>query len=480
MKRFVPLIFLLFAEPAFAEIPLKILRGECESTAKINYELVLQTSPGASASINGEPVHVYRTGTFGTAVRLKSGENVFDVDIEDGADTLHRCYRVNFTGRESSGQGGGGGKPTPNPAVSDVNLVVVSKPDAWLQYGTGSDRLGPCKMTRLCEGIALNVVGQTTKLYKVQLSEHRYAFIPKDKVAMGGLTPKPFNAGNITISNSGRQDEICVNLNAKVPWHCVYDPATGVLNVDLFGVYNNCNWVTDKGGLKAISCVDVQQVDSDVMRLVIKLRSRRLWGYSAHYDGCLFKFRVRQACNPGISGKVICLDAGHGGSNRGAISLTGVEEKQINLAIVRKLKSLLEKKGAKVILTRSTDEEVSMEERRQTAVNAKADMLVSVHCNAGGSAVRSMGTSTYFKHIQNRELANCIYSKLVDIPDLARFGVTGNFNFSLGQVTECPSVLVETAFVSSMPDEELLLFPEGQELLAQKIAMGIEEYFNAK
>ena len=80
--------------------------------------------------------------------------------------------------------------------------------------------------------------------------------------------------------------------------------------------------------------------------------------------------------------KKIVIDAGHGGSDPGAIGKTGIREKVINLDIAKRLASILKESGIQVMLTRSTDSAVSLERRVEIANSAKADLFISIHSNA--------------------------------------------------------------------------------------------------
>ena len=71
---------------------------------------------------------------------------------------------------------------------------------------------------------------------------------------------------------------------------------------------------------------------------------------------------------PGLAGKVIAVDAGHGGSDVGAIGPTGVTEKNITLRIAQELQKQLQQAGAKVLMTRTTDTEVSQKGERATDI----------------------------------------------------------------------------------------------------------------
>lgn len=108
--------------------------------------------------------------------------------------------------------------------------------------------------------------------------------------------------------------------------------------------------------------------------------------------------------------KVVVLDAGHGGEDPGAIGITGVNEKTINLAIVLKLGKLIEQQypDIKVIYTRKTDVFVKLNRRAQIANEQHADVFISIHCNSATSA-SSYGTETFVmgmdKSAANLELA---------------------------------------------------------------------------
>ncbi|MDO8580705.1 MAG: N-acetylmuramoyl-L-alanine amidase, partial [Candidatus Omnitrophota bacterium] len=86
--------------------------------------------------------------------------------------------------------------------------------------------------------------------------------------------------------------------------------------------------------------------------------------------------------------KIVVIDAGHGGKDPGAIGKTGVQEKQINLDIARRVKSILAQHQVKVIMTRDKDEFISLQDRTEIASRSKADLFVSIHANA--SSARSL------------------------------------------------------------------------------------------
>ena len=234
--------------------------------------------------------------------------------------------------------------------------------------------------------------------------------------------------------------------------------------------------MTQYNELGMIDYLDLQQVESDVLRLVIKLKEKYCWGYSVHYEGNNLIVEVKHAPkNLSLNALTIGLDAGHGGDALGAVSTTGLNEKDVNLSIVREVEKLLKKKGAKVVLSRTDDRAMTMTERKKIFREANVDLMVSVHNNAGGSPLVPMGSSTYYKHITNRDLASTLLKRMLEL-GYENYGLTGNFNFSLNMPTEYPNALVECLFMSSLPDEELLADPDTHRKIAEKIVAGLEDY----
>lgn len=113
---------------------------------------------------------------------------------------------------------------------------------------------------------------------------------------------------------------------------------------------------------------------------------------------CICVFSPLRTYPVGNQVRTIVIDAGHGGSDPGAPArpVNGIVEKKITLKVALKLGELIEKElpGVKVIYTRKTDVFIDVWKRGQIANDAKADLFVSIHCNAAGSS-SAHGTETY-------------------------------------------------------------------------------------
>ena len=188
----------------------------------------------------------------------------------------------------------------------------------------------------------------------------------------------------------------------------------------------------------------------------------------------------------GLDGKIITLDAGHGGSDPGAIGSDGTKEKNITLAITKMVKEILEQKGAKVYMTRTTDVDVfgpnaSDAEELQARVNVgekyNSDMFVSLHINSSvNKNVGGFSTYYYPKTDNDLRLAKNIQNKLA-----ANFGVDDlgvrQANFYVIKRISMPAVLVEMCFISNEKELTLMKGQWFQKKTARLIAEGIEKYF---
>ena len=188
----------------------------------------------------------------------------------------------------------------------------------------------------------------------------------------------------------------------------------------------------------------------------------------------------------GIAGKVITLDAGHGGSDPGAIGSDGTKEKNITLPITKMVKELLEAKGAKVYMTRSTDVDVygpnaSDVQELQARVNVgekyNSDIFVSLHINSSvNKSVGGFSAYYYPKTSSDLKLAKSIQNQLT-----ANFGVDDlgvrQANFYVIKRISMPATLLEMCFISNEKELTLMKGQWFQKKTARLIADGIEKYF---
>ncbi len=192
-----------------------------------------------------------------------------------------------------------------------------------------------------------------------------------------------------------------------------------------------------------------------------------------------------------LQGKVIMLDAGHGGlSMTGtAVADNSVSEKIVTLAIAAKAKEMLESNGATVIMTRTMDTPVTLEERCVLLRKYNPDIFVSIHCDGTENETDAGTHSFYFRPYSmpladaiNRELST-VYKTHIYAPADTNYPKVDKaikfYPFYVTRMNECPAVLVETGFMTNPVEGMILGNDNTQYWLAFGITRGIESYFGA-
>ena len=160
----------------------------------------------------------------------------------------------------------------------------------------------------------------------------------------------------------------------------------------------------------------------------------------------------------------------------------------MNFALSVATKNELEKRGARVLLTRTGDSDITLEERKAYARNNNADLFLSIHCNASVNTSK-FGTSVYYYRPFSQPLASSVYEKMAALfrndfyasdSDKASSCALGTiYNpFSVTRLEECPSVLIETAFITNETECRLMLEASNREKIARAISDGIENYLS--
>lgn len=173
--------------------------------------------------------------------------------------------------------------------------------------------------------------------------------------------------------------------------------------------------------------------------------------------------------------KVIVLDAGHGGSDSGAVNGSRYE-KDDNLRMAKAVRHLLEKQGHTVLMTREGDTNPSHETRIATANKAKADLFLSIHRNAHTDKT-AKGIEIYARYSPHLAAMATILEELAKEPNQANRGAKlGAYKVLYGATM--PAGLIEIGFISNAEDNRLydLHFDKYAEAIARGIcyALGAE------
>lgn len=172
---------------------------------------------------------------------------------------------------------------------------------------------------------------------------------------------------------------------------------------------------------------------------------------------------------------IVCLDAGHGGDDVGAVSTDGKRyEKDDNLALTLKVRDELELLGVKTVLTREEDKTVSLRDRCRIANKKRCDLFVAIHRNSSDSGTGIEAWISKKEKEDERSTAKKLTKQISKLTGLEDRGVKDGYrdltanNYYINANTNMPSILLEVGFISS--DEDNRAFDENIDKMAIEIA----------
>ncbi len=201
--------------------------------------------------------------------------------------------------------------------------------------------------------------------------------------------------------------------------------------------------------------------------------------------------------------RIVILDPGHGGEDKGAESPRRVYEKLLVMDIAKRVQTHLKEKRIQVCLTRSSDRFISLSDRTKKAAEEKADLFISIHADSAGATKSANGvcvfmlslpghysTGSYGKNVPsstvysgnrfnaaNIVLAYRIQQNIIKATSQTDRGAK-RARFQVLRKAPCPAVLIETAFLSNPKEEAMVINPDGRKRIARGIANGIFAYLN--
>lgn len=175
--------------------------------------------------------------------------------------------------------------------------------------------------------------------------------------------------------------------------------------------------------------------------------------------------------NPNV--KTIVIDAGHGGTDVGA-TREGIYEKDLTLDMSKRLEAILKKKGYNVLMVRTNDVYVSLQDRVEFSEKNKADLFVSIHVNSSVTP-EGNGLETHYYTPQSYEFAQVVHREFASAINSKDRGLFKSKFYVINHTT-CPSILVETGFISNPEERKALMTAERKQKTAEAVAKGILKY----
>lgn len=206
---------------------------------------------------------------------------------------------------------------------------------------------------------------------------------------------------------------------------------------------------------------------------------------------------LRPRYSPRSKLRTVVIDPGHGGHDAGAVSSIA-REKDLNLAVARKLRKMLERKGYRVVMTRDGDYFLTLQQRVDIANRIPDSVFVSIHHNAGRSAASGIetftlapqGTTSPFarsrrfedlagnnQDSENIALATAVHSRAIRGSGAIDRGIQ-RARFSVLCTIKRPAILFEGGFVSNPAECSKMATSSYQNMLADSICKGIDAYNN--
>lgn len=352
---------------------------------------------------------------------------------------------------------------------------------------------------------------------------HALMYIFKDMLPSNSI----FNAYELSISRNAKiRDIIEHNEYIDIVFDMIpsYDMEKSLR--DLIFFIKDCSTAEDFSAKKNTGLLRVLKtiMNDSELTLIVTYNPAMEFDYIKDIGDTLrLMFKKRKTApsnNNTITIQTVIIDAGHGGKDPGAIGPTGLKEKTVTLDIAMRLKDLIQSKlkNVKVIMTRSDDRYVSLQERTLLANKYPDAVFISIHCNASYNK-NAKGAETYFlstaktdwqRAVEARENASLAFDVKIEdregidfvlwdlaqneflsesshLAELIQMHFESNTKnprglnqagFYVLKGNYMPAVLVETAFISNKEEETLLKTSSFRQTLAENIFNGIKVYID--
>jgi len=447
------------------------------SGSTAGYNVVGTSVPGIPLYLNGEEV-INRTieGFFFTFVSLSPGDNVFTFS-QEGQDDVVRTIT-----RRSGGGGGGGSSAATVTQVTSLRYATVSTEEAWLfpsnTISGGSDWM-------LSIGQVDRIVAESSNNY-YKLSNGMW--VNKNAVTVSTERNVIENVlRNGTYRLGSDYDIIAWQADVFPAIHASYNGDTLRLN---FGMQTDIPYVVLPGNItQTIFSGYSSGIENDIPYYEFNIRSDiNFEGYYFEYEAGEVRLYLKkrkplaQGDKP-LAGISIVLDPGHGGEASGAIGPFGPEmaEKHLNLINTFKLAERLEELGAEVHLTRTTDIDVSLQERVNISNRIKPDLFISLHINSVAETTNAQnirGFTVWYRNPNTINISQTILDVMFNInPNTNRHKNINQANLFVCRPAWTPSVLLEAGFIINIDDFVWLIDPLQQDKMADATVNAILEYF---
>ncbi|MGK7311629.1 MAG: N-acetylmuramoyl-L-alanine amidase [Candidatus Longimicrobiales bacterium M2_2A_002] len=358
-----------------------------------------------------------------------------------------------------------------DPAARNGDGRVIGRP------GPGS---GPYHYV-WANGVELEFTGERNGAYRVRLTDDLSAWTPASDVRLraDGTPPPASRVPVVRLDPQPDRVDIRVPLHRRLPYRVEEDERSVTLVV--YGAVSRVNFLQHGRVDPYIERAEWRQPSDREFRLEIRLGGP-VWGHETLWSGGDLVLRLNRppAIDPEapLRGLTIGVDPGHGGADTLTMGPTGLTEADANLGVALALRDALRDRGARVVMTRTSNAGTSLVERTELARRRDVDVWISVHNNAFPDGVEpwsNSGTSVYYNHPRAAGLAWSIQRALLATLETRDLGV-GRADLHQPRFTWAPSVLTETLFMMIPEHEAFLKTEAGRRRVAMAHVRGLEAW----
>jgi N-acetylmuramoyl-L-alanine amidase len=331
-------------------------------------------------------------------------------------------------------------------------------------------------------GTLARVTGRVNDDLRIALSSTTTAWVAAAEAReVPGADLAPAVVGSLWMRRAVDRTVVRVPVASRRPFQILEDERE--ITLVLYGAVSDINWTRYGADDELVRETTWRQSGSDQVEIRFVL-SEAVWGYRTYWQGndLLLEIRRPPAIDPRapLRGRTIVVDPGH--PPAGATGVSGLTEAEANLGVAEVLRALLERDGARVLMTRRDGRAVDLWPRIRFADSVNADLLLSIHNNAlpdGVNPFLSHGSSVFYNHPRSIPLARAIQRRLV-----ARFGTRdlgiARGDLALVRPTWMPAVLTEGLFMMVPEQEAALRSEQGRREYALAVLEGVREFLRSR
>lgn len=288
---------------------------------------------------------------------------------------------------------------------------------------------------------------------------------------------------NISYMPQGKDKLLVINNLERTRYEVDYNSTTNTMEITIpsESVDLNEGFATVKDGL--VDEIEVTKYKEDT-KVILRFKAGLEYTVLSGRKDSNIQISLRREPGTINTNKTIVIDAGHGGTAPGAISVNGTKEKDINLQVSLKLESILRSLGYNVVMTRSGDQTLGLYERSDLANNLNADIFVSIHSNSHTNrdiaGLQVLYCPLYDSNKKSQDqypLAKSIMDAVLASTGAADKGIIPRKDLVVVRETKMPAVLVEVGFLSNAAEEKLITNDSYQNKIVEGIVTGIQNYF---